>query len=196
MKQLDTAPPPPGSQHLASEMPKTRAPLGPHVEKPPQGAVGAPAAFPGTTPRPHRLHWVLCPRQSLSSCPSHPAPGQNCFPDCTGGTRRPHWPHLTSPSVHSAPRVSVPESTSPGRRAGQAVALSCQTPGGSTGRWGRGWGQGSKALLWAHAHTYVCAPTGMHACGPVAPDDSSISALQCQAMADRQKEGQCVTSKG
>ena len=163
-KQLDTAPTSLGSQHLASEMPKTRAPLGPHVEKQPQGAVGAPAAFPGTTPPPPT------PLGPLSRAKSQlvsitPAPGQNCFPDCTGGTRRPHWPHLTSPSVHSAPRASVPESTSPGRRAGQAVALLCQTPGGSMGSWGWGWGQGPRPCC-GHTCTHMCVHPQV--CMPVA----------------------------
>lgn len=132
--------------------------FGPHVEKEPQGAVEAPAAFQGRPPPRPRLYWVLCPWQSLSTCPPHQLQARADF-QITRWHHSPPWLRPTRPRVHSVPRLSVPASMSPGRRAWQTVALSCQTPGGSTGSRGQGWGRGPRPRCGQHAHVCACTHT-------------------------------------
>lgn len=123
---------------------------------------GGSCRLPRDHPPPPPTHWVLCPRQSLSSCPSHPAPGQNCFPDCTGGTRRPHWPHLTSPSVHSAPRASAREH----EPRAQSRASGCPFVPDSWrqhGEVGPGLGAGVQGPP-VGTRTHICMCTHRHAC--------------------------------
>lgn len=58
------------------------------------------------------------------------------------------------------PRVSVPESTSPGCRTGQMVALSCQTLGSQHWEPGPGLGAGARGPA-VGTHTHVCMPVAL-----------------------------------